>query len=110
MTETEIKKEILKMIKEEFPEISLTRHHCGMADLKRRGVIQLGEPGWFDLVGYDSDGTFVGIEVKKPGAKTQKERQERQDFRAQHLTLCGGLAIKTESVDECRQMLRAYYK
>ena len=41
---------------------------------KRKGTI---EKGWADLQGYDSQGRYVMVEVKKIGDKLSKEQIER---------------------------------
>ena len=41
---------------------------------RRKGTI---EKGWADLQGYDSEGKYVMVEVKKLGDKLSKEQIER---------------------------------
>ena len=41
---------------------------------KRKGTIQ---KGWADLQGYDSEGRYVMVEIKKLGDKLSKEQIER---------------------------------
>lgn len=51
---------------------------------RRKGTI---EKGWADLQGYDSNGIYVAVEVKKIGDKISKEQKERLN----DILKCGGL-------------------
>jgi hypothetical protein len=53
---------------------------------KRKGTI---EKGWADLQGYNSDGIYVAVEVKKIGDTLKQE----QKLRLQDVTSCGGEAF-----------------
>jgi len=53
---------------------------------KRKGTI---EKGWADLQGYNSEGIYVAVEVKKIGDTLKPEQRDR----LQDVTLCGGEAF-----------------
>ena len=106
MSETKISADINKMIRREFPEIELDRHHCGIAKGYRGGMIKLGQPGWPDRIGYLPDGRFIGIEVKDPAGTTNKARAELQAARIADINSKGGVGIITSSVEDCRGQLQ----
>lgn len=62
--------------------VTITRHQCGTIFLGGR-VLQLGESGWPDIIGFMPDGRFVGIEVKAPkGRKRDKQEQWAEKAKA----------------------------
>lgn len=60
---------------------------------KRKGTIQ---KGWADLQGYNSQGIYVAVEVKKIGDKISKEQKERLD----DIHKCGGIVYICTEVDK----------
>jgi hypothetical protein len=105
MSETDIKREILQMITEEFPTVRVTRHQSGIVLAAHGRRIHLGEPGWPDIIGYLPDGRFIGIEAKAPGAKKQRH-EPGQQTRGLDITECGGEYFIARSTDEARLWLR----
>lgn len=106
MSETEISKQIYKAIRKRFPGIQIVRHHCGLAKGWHGGVIQLGEEGWPDYVGYLPNGRFLGVEVKDSQRKTNKQRELKQFARGKDIELKGGVYLVVSSPEECIQKLR----
>lgn len=51
---------------------------------KRKGTI---EKGWADLQGYNEDGVYVAVEVKKIGDRLSQEQKERLN----DVDSCGGI-------------------
>lgn len=49
---------------------TVTRHQSGTLRVGGR-TIRMGDPGWPDIVGYDREGRFVGIEVKVPKGRVE---------------------------------------
>lgn len=76
MTHTELVKRILDLSKKPpFKDrITLIKNHTG-----RRGRVSFGFKGWSDLIGYDWQGLFVGIEVKVGRDKLSLEQIEFRD-------------------------------
>jgi|GEM_PF-3216140 len=107
MSETKISKQIKEMIEKEFPDVAIDRHHCGLARGFKGGMIKLGEPGWFDYIGYLPDGRFIGIEVKDPDGTTQKKREALQAKRREDANNKNAVGIKTDSVEDCRAKIQA---
>ena len=106
MSETNISRDILIMIRKEFGDlITITRHHCGLAKGWHGGIIKLGDNYWSDYIGYAADGHFVGIEVKDPEGKTAKLRREGQQTFRENANRSGAYVIQTDGVDDCRKQL-----
>jgi hypothetical protein len=88
MTETELKKKVLSMIKREFPKVwcykTADRFAAGIPDLL-----------------LCVNGHLVGIELKRPGGKPRPlQLQIIEKIRA-----AGGQAMWTDSVDRARHFL-----
>lgn len=60
---------------------------------KRKGTI---EKGWADLQGYDQNGVYVAVEVKKIGDKLSKEQIERLE----DIWNCGGIVYICSELDK----------
>jgi hypothetical protein len=110
MSETEISKQIINMIKKEFRQIQLDRHHCGLAKGWHGGIIRLGKEGWPDFVGYLPDGRFFELEIKDPEGKTQKDRKAIQTARRLDICNKGGVCLQVSSVEETREKLNEVLK
>ncbi len=63
-----------------------------------------GAKGIADIVGCLPDGTFLGIEVKRPNAKPT----ELQDLWLKEKTANNGICFVAHSVDECKELLRGF--
>jgi len=105
VSETDIKRDILAMIAEEFPQVRVTRHQSGIVLAAHGRRIHLGPAGWPDIVGYMPDGRFLGIEVKAPGAKKQRH-EPGQKTRGLDITDCGGEYFIARSAEEARDWLK----
>ena len=82
-----------------------------LAWLKQQGfsvdVITLGAystKGVADIVGCLPDGTFLGIEVKRPNAKPTALQKAWMTDKRQNNAIC----FVAHSVDECHELLRGY--
>jgi len=106
MSETKLSKAIYDMIQKEFPQVRLTRLQCGVILAKHGAMIHCAAPGWPDYIGYLPNGRIIGIEVKAPASKTKVHRAEKQEARRLDIIGCGGVGLRVESVDECRDKLR----
>lgn len=53
-------------------------------------------------------GVFTGIEVKVPGAKTDKDRQEKQDNFLSQVRSAGGIAVKATSEHEALSHIQSF--
>lgn len=104
MNETELKKLCIEMIRDEFPQIRITRLQCGMVVARGRRI-RMADAGWPDYIGYTNTGKLVAIEAKAPGAKSRKDQPE-QDARLSDMVACGCLVLRVNSVDECRNQIR----
>jgi hypothetical protein len=62
--------------------------------------------GISDIVGVLPDGTFLAVEVKKPGARTAKDRAERQAAFRARVAGKGGLALVVSDVAQLDEALR----
>jgi hypothetical protein len=60
---------------------------------KRKGTI---EKGWADLQGYNSEGIYVAVEIKKLGDKLSIEQKERLN----DIHKCGGIVYICTEVDK----------
>ena len=71
----------------------------------RGGWMSLAPKGTPDVTGIARDGRFIGIEIKKPGARTNKDRAKRQiDFQG-HIARLGGISGQVESAAEAVTIL-----
>jgi Holliday junction resolvase len=73
MTETELQRSILDYLKARG--ICAWRANSGYV----RKNIKLAPPGTPDIIGYTAQGTFFGIEVKKPGCEPSKIQKQWHD-------------------------------
>ncbi len=73
MTESQIETRILNFLKKAGVYCWRDRQDRRGKPNFGRGYIKNGTP---DIIGILSDGTFLGIEVKKPGGKVRKEQEE----------------------------------
>jgi hypothetical protein len=80
--------------------VKFTRTQAG-AVRKGSRWIRFGESGWFDITGV-AFGYPVGIEVKAPGVRTDKKREENQQKTREEWIECGGKAYKVESLEELK--------
>jgi hypothetical protein len=83
------------------------RNNSGTAQVKmgqKEYWVQLAPKGTPDIIGYMSDGKFLGIEVKKPGGVVSKEQQ---DF-LNDLNDKGGLGFVAYSIDDVVDVLKNY--
>jgi hypothetical protein len=104
-TETEVKAEITRRIRQQFPRIHIFRVFTGKINLGDRWIVG-APPGTPDLCGFLPDGRFLGIEVKKPDGKTSKDRAELQAQFREKCNAAGGLAFQAGSWEECEKILR----
>ena len=76
----------------------------------------IGDPGGADLIGWRSIvitqqhvgmtlAQFLSIEVKKPGARTDKDRAENQANWRTQVNAAGGIAIEARSVQDAEAAL-----
>lgn len=72
-TETDIQRDILTYLK--LRGITAWRTNSGYA----RRNIKLAPPGTPDIIGYTAQGTFIGIEVKKPGYEPSEIQKQWHD-------------------------------
>lgn len=84
-------------------DVRLFRFHCGEFEMAHGGYLVVGVPGMSDLQGWKTTlitpemvGTYVpvytAIEVKRPGARTEKKRLEQQTSFINEVRAHGGLA------------------
>jgi hypothetical protein len=81
------------------------RNHSGAVAVKR-GYMHLSPVGAPDIVGFARDGRFVGLEVKVPKAKTEKERAEKQREYRERIIASGGIAAEITTPEEAIAVLR----
>lgn len=105
MSETRISKAVADFVRKNFPQIRFTRLQCGLAKGWRGGIVRLSEEGWPDYIGYLPDGRFIGIEIKDPNGKTDKERQKKQAARGDDITSAGGVYLVLTSVEDAKSAL-----
>jgi hypothetical protein len=105
MSETQISKAIAAFVRKNYPQIRFTRLQCGLAKGWRGGVIKLSEEGWPDYIGYLPDGRFIGIEIKDPNGKTDKERQKKQTARGSDIIAAGGVYLILTSVEDASKKI-----
>ena len=74
------------------------RQNTGMAKLKGGFWVRFGKPGAPDIVAV-LNGRFIGIEVKKPGAKQSESQSDYQ----RELERAGGLYILAFSLEHVTQ-------
>lgn len=106
MNETELKKHCVEMIRDEFPQIRITRMQCGTVVAKGGRRIKMADAGWPDYIGYTNTGKSVAIEAKAPNSRPRKDQPE-QDARLADMVACGCLVLRVKSVEECRNQIRA---
>lgn len=65
-----------------------------------------------DLVaaGVDEVGVFLAIELKAPGARTDKDRLAKQQAFLRNVEVRGGIGIMSSSPAEVEELLTNYYK
>jgi hypothetical protein len=73
--ETELQRAIVLAL--EALGVTVIRTQAGRVPV-RRGWLHLAPEGWPDLTGYLPDGRFLGLEIKVPKGKTDKDRAEKQ--------------------------------
>jgi len=98
MTETEIQAQILTYL--QYRGILATRNQSGTVHVGGTWM-NLGSPGWPDIIGCLPGGRFLGIEVKRPGGKASKEQQQRIN----QIAAKGGLIFLATSVEDVRDKL-----
>lgn len=99
MTENEIQAQILTYLK--YRNILATRNQSGHVRVGRNWI-NLGAPGWPDIIGCLPGGRFFGIEVKRPGEKPSPIQQQR----ANQITAAGGLMILAMSVEDVAEGIK----
>ncbi|OQA55924.1 MAG: VRR-NUC domain protein [Candidatus Omnitrophica bacterium ADurb.Bin277] len=88
MTELQLQKKVLRMIKTEFPTAFYYKAH---------DQFTAGIP---DIIGCIS-GVFFGVELKRPGAKPRK----LQVYVMDKIRAAGGYALCADSLDQVRHFL-----
>lgn len=102
--ETEVMNRIRIHLTEKFQGIVLWRNNLGF-DSKTKVYYGIGNPGGSDLIGMWR-GKFVAIEVKVPGAYTEKERLANQTNFIRVIKEGGGLAGFAHSPEEAEAIIR----
>lgn len=99
-TETEIKLEILKYLKHR--NIPANRNQAGRVKVGSHWI-HMGKGGWPDIIAcLPPKGTFLGVEVKKPGEETTG----KQDKIRMEIEQANGRVIVVSSVEELAVKLR----
>ena len=80
--------------------IPATRHHAGRVRVGR-SVLNLGEPGWPDIVACWR-GRFLGVEVKRPGEQPGPEQQRVHA----ELAAAGAIILIVHSMELALKALR----
>ncbi|MBI4708216.1 MAG: VRR-NUC domain-containing protein [Candidatus Omnitrophica bacterium] len=94
MTETSLKNNVLKMIRDEFPDIWFYKTH----DLCTSGIP--------DIL-MCQDGHLCAVELKRPGYDyTKSKGWKLQKHIIDRINACGGKATVCTSVDEVRKFLK----
>jgi hypothetical protein len=103
-TETDVQNAI-RLAVGSLPYVRLFRNNVGEAKFydgaskRMRSVVYGLAPGSADLIGIIAPaGTFLSIEVKKPGGRTAPKRAESQRIWREMVTRFGGLAIQVDNV------------
>ena len=71
----------------------------------RGGWMSLAPEGTPDVTGIARDGRFIGIEIKKPGGRTNKARADKQAKFQGHIARLGGISGQVESAAEAVTIL-----
>lgn len=103
--ETEITQRIRLHLQEKFPGILLWRNSIGF-DSRARVYYGIGGTGGSDLVGM-WQGFFVGIEVKRPGARAEPVRLAEQTNFIRAIKEGGGKAGFATSPEEAEDIIRS---
>lgn len=101
--ETEVQNRIRLHLEVRFPGIILWRNSIGY-DTRAKVHYGIGGRGGSDLVGLYK-GRFIGIEVKAPGAYTEKEHLAEQSNFIRAIRDAGGLAGFASSVEEAEEII-----
>lgn len=99
--------------------VRLFRNNVGMLEDKFGNKVRYGlAPGSSDLIGWKpmlitpemvgrKVAVFVAVEVKKPGARTQKDRLELQTNFIRTVKEAGGIAFFASSVEEAELLIKS---
>lgn len=101
--ESQITQEIRTHLQSKFPGIILFRNTLGY-DALAKVYYGIGNPGGADLIGMYR-GRFVALEIKTPGAYTEKERLANQTNFIRVIKEGGGLAGFASSVEEAEEII-----
>ena len=101
--ETEVQNRIRLHLTEKFPGIILWRNSIGY-DTRAKVYYGIGGTGGSDLVGLYK-GRFVGIEVKAPGAYTEREHLAEQSNFIRVIRECGGIAGFANSPEQAEAII-----
>ena len=102
--ESVVQNQIRLHLESRFPGLILWRNSIGF-DARTKVHYGIGGPGGSDLVGLYR-GVFVGIEVKAPGAYTEKDRLINQSNFLRAIKDAGGAAGFASSVEEAEAIIQ----
>ena len=107
--------DVLRAIKAylEFRGFRCYRRNTGGAYAMRLGgreqFVRFSEPGAADLTGREiGTGRAIEVEVKRPGGRTNPQRQLQQQAWLDLAKRDGCIAFRAASVEECEAALEAY--
>jgi hypothetical protein len=107
--------EVLKAIKQylELRKFRIYRRNTGGAYAMRMGgreqFVRFSEPGAADLTGREiGTGRTIEVEVKRPGGRTNPQRQALQQAWLDLAKRDGCIAFRASSVLECEAALEAF--
>jgi len=115
-TETDIKSEIQKSLNK-IPSLRIFRNNTGVAKSANGKPLRYGlKVGSSDLIGWKSVAVtqemigknvaiFVAIEIKKPGAKSNKDHIEDQQAFVDDVIESGGIAGFADSLNKSLELL-----
>lgn len=77
--------------------------------LGREQFVRFSEPGAADLTGWEiGTGRAIEVEIKRPGGRTNPQRQALQQRWLDQARRDGCIAFRASSVEECEAALEEY--
>ena len=104
MKESDILKAIMDLLAARGFRV-FRRNVMGVIPVKG-GAIRLGQRGMADLYGWEiGTGRHIEVEVKKPGARTDRKRALLQEIWIDRAYADGCIAFQADSVNGCEKKL-----
>lgn len=97
--ETELVHDILRYL--QLCRIPATRNQSGHINIGNRWI-NLGEPGWPDIIACLPPGRFLAIEAKRPGEEPTPHQRER----LAELQAAGALCVVAHDIADVEKTIR----